>query len=78
MRIILSIFAAAGVMLAAPLGAQVIYKWVDVNGQQHFSDVPREGAEEIFVAPPQRYAPTITSRSVQSATVTPDAARQGE
>ncbi len=72
----MSILVSAGLMLAAPLGAQVIYKWVDANGQQHFSDVPQEGAQELFIAPPQRYAPTVTSRSVQAATVTKDSDSQ--
>ena len=78
MRKVLSILSLTGLMLAAPLSAQVIYKWVDANGQQHFSDVPHAGAEEILIAPPQRYAPTATSGSVESATVTPEDAAQND
>ena len=78
MQKLLSILSLIGFMLAAPLGAQVIYKWVDADGQQHFSDVPREGAQEVYIAPPQSYAPTVISTSDQSATVTPGDADQDD
>lgn len=37
--------------------AAAIYKWVDADGTVHFSDTPRDGAEEVHVAPPQTYEP---------------------
>ena len=48
-------------MLFTPVGAETIYKWVDSDGQSHFSDVPRDGAAEIFVAAPQVYTPPSPS-----------------
>lgn len=48
------------------LAPAAIYKWVDADGTVHFSDTPREGAEEVHVAPPQIYTaprvPPITPR----------------
>lgn len=34
-----------------------VYKWVAPDGTVHYSDTPREGAEEVHVAPPQTYSP---------------------
>lgn len=39
-----------------------VYKWVDADGTVHYSDTPREGAEEIHVAPPQTYTPAPMPR----------------
>jgi hypothetical protein len=55
MRIALPILSLAGLLLTAQAGAETIYKWVDADGQPHFSDVPREGAEQVYVASPQTY-----------------------
>ena len=69
MRIALCMLGLAGLVLTAPLGAETIYKWVDPDGQPHFSDVPREGAEEVYVASPQSYSPTrIESSAGKTAT----------
>ncbi len=38
------------------LASAAIYKWVDADGTVHFSDTPKEGAEEVHVAPPQTYS----------------------
>ncbi len=40
------IFVLIGLLAAAGAMAQA-YRWVDENGVVHYSDVPREGAEEI-------------------------------
>lgn len=41
-----------------PLTASAaVYKWVDADGTVHYSDTPRDGAEEVHVAPPQTYQP---------------------
>jgi len=37
------------------------YRWVDENGVVHYSDRPRENAEEIEVPVAQTYAPTTRS-----------------
>jgi hypothetical protein len=63
MRNVLCILGLTGLVLTAPLSAEVIYKWVDANGQPHFSDLPRDGAVEVFVAPPQSYTPVATGSS---------------
>lgn len=55
MRTALPILSLAGLLLTAQAGAETIYKWVDAAGQPHYSDVPREGAEEVYVASPQTY-----------------------
>jgi hypothetical protein len=33
-----------------PLGAAVVYKWIDADGVVHFSDQPVEGAEKIITS----------------------------
>jgi hypothetical protein len=49
--------------IAAPLAAQV-YRWVDENGVVHYSDVPREGAEQIELQQPTTFsAPEISTPS---------------
>ncbi len=51
------------------LASAAIYKWMDADGTVHFSDTPKDGAEEVHVAPPQTYsAPEvapITPRPVE-------------
>ena len=54
MRIPLCVFLLCCLPLSA--GAAV-YKWVDADGTVHFSDTPREGAEQVHVPPPQTYTP---------------------
>lgn len=43
--------------LLPALAPAAVYKWTDANGTVHFTDTPREGAEEVHVAPPQTYTP---------------------
>ena len=47
------------------------YKWVDENGQVHYSDRPREGAQEIPL--PATPAPTPTTRPAQATAESPGA-----
>lgn len=54
MRSILPVLLLCGLPLAGVAG---VYKWVDPDGTVHYSDTPREGAEEVQVAPPQTYTP---------------------
>lgn len=42
--------------MALNLNAEV-YKWVDSDGNTHFSDVPHAGAETIVIPPTQSYSP---------------------
>jgi len=52
-----------GLLVAMNSGAETIYKWVDDAGQVHFSDVPRQGAVEVVIAPVQTFSsPSPTQR----------------
>ena len=55
-----------GIILAAPLLAQEVYRWVDDDGHVHYSDRPREGAEEVVLPKAQTFsAPPVAARSAQ-------------
>lgn len=43
-------------LFVAPSLAEVIYKWVDETGQVHYSDVPRDGAEEVDLGAVQTFS----------------------
>jgi hypothetical protein len=56
-----------GLLIFTPVMADEIYKWVDENGQIHFSDVPQEGATEVEIAPIQTFsAPSVAASSSSS------------
>lgn len=58
----------------AVAGADV-YRWVDADGQVHFSDTPRAGAERITIQVPQpRSAPATDRQSPDQGTTDDDAA----
>lgn len=46
-------------LLAGPLGAAEVYKWVDENGVVHYTDTPpeRRQAEPVEISPPAATAP---------------------
>jgi len=68
-----------GLLLVAPSMADTIYKWVDENGQMHFSDMPRDDATEVEVASPQTFsAPRITTSSSASQTDDDDGQPEAE
>lgn len=48
----LSIIMGLCVSYAGP-----VYKWVDSDGNFHYSDTPRPGAEKIEISEPQTYSP---------------------
>ena len=54
-------FIATLVVTAASAGPA--YRWVDENGQVHYSDRPREGAEEIALPQYKRPAPRPVTSS---------------
>ena len=60
-------------LFITPTLADEIYKWVDENGQMHFSDVPRDGATELDIAPAQTFsvpsAPAVAASTNVTATV---------
>jgi hypothetical protein len=43
--------------------AQGVYKWEDENGQLHYSDMPREGAVRIDIAPVQTFDSGLDGRT---------------
>lgn len=47
------------------------YRWVDENGVVHFSDRPREGAEEVDLGSAQSYSPASRARGLSSDAQTP-------
>ena len=54
-------------LITTPSLAEEIFKWVDESGQMHFSEVPKEGATEVEIAPAQTFsapsAPNVTTSS---------------
>ena len=44
-------------LLASPVIAASVYRWVDAEGTVHFTDQPRPGAERVEVEPIQTYTP---------------------
>ena len=45
------------IVLAMPSLAEGIYKWTDEDGVTHYSDTPREGAEELQIQSVQTFSP---------------------
>lgn len=41
--------------------ADQVYKWVDAQGNVHYSDKPHPGSEKVKIAPPQSYSTPGTS-----------------
>ncbi|MGK8707709.1 DUF4124 domain-containing protein [Metapseudomonas otitidis] len=39
-------------LACSSLASAEIYRWTDANGQVHFSEQPREGAQQVEVRPP--------------------------
>jgi hypothetical protein len=60
--------ALLGLLLVAPAMAEGVYKWVDDNGQVHYSDMPQEGATEIELRPPQTFRSSSAARKSAAAT----------
>ncbi len=72
-----SIFVLIGLLLVSSAFAQA-YRWVDEDGVVHFSDVPREGAEEIDLSSLSR--PTgarVFTPAPQARGTADDAAEEG-
>lgn len=61
-----------GLLVAMNSSAETIYKWVDETGQVHYSDVPRQGAVEIYIAPVQTFSMPSATRSSAPANAGPD------
>ncbi len=57
-------------LLALPVSANEIYRWVDENGVVHYTDRPREGAERLTIR--------TASPSTPARTVSAPRGKQGE
>lgn len=53
--LIFSSFCIVGLTSISPIVNSAIYRWQDKNGDLHFSDVPRPGAQEIKLQEAQSY-----------------------
>lgn len=53
--LVLSLLALSGVR------ADTVYRWVDAQGNVHYSDQPHPGAKKIKVQPAQTYAPAAAA-----------------
>ena len=69
--LVLTISLIAGVASAA-----TVYRWVDDNGQVHFSDRPREGAERVVIDEPQTIQAPAPSRTRSARNAEEDAAAE--
>lgn len=58
--------ALAVLLTAAPVLADEIYRWVDSAGQVHYSDVPRDGAEQVEMNPTQTFTAPKVARASSS------------
>ena len=65
-RLLILALAAAAISLATPALAETIYRWVDGSGQIHYSDVPRDGAEQLELDPAQTFSAQTVARPSSS------------
>lgn len=65
-QVLISALALTSMAFAAPAMTDEIYRWVDGSGQVHYSDVPRDGAEQIEINPAQTFSSPATARSPSS------------
>lgn len=62
MLLLLPVLAAT-----ALVQADQVYKWVDAQGNVHYSDKPHPGSEKVKIASPQSYsAPAVSGTSNES------------
>jgi len=55
------------IFLALALGSADVYRWVDADGQEHYSDRPQSGAERITITvSPPASGPASSSRNVSA------------
>jgi len=59
--------ALAALFFSTSALADEIYRWVDGSGQVHYSDVPRDGAEQVELDPTQTFSAPKRSRSSSAA-----------
>lgn len=60
--------------LALALGSATVYRWVDADGQAHYTDFPQPGAEQITITvSPPASSPTTGAAQEDSNQATDDA-----
>ena len=64
---------AGALLLAAPLWATTVYKWIDENGVVHYSDQPHTDAQKIHVQAAQTYKSADSAAAPGSAPAAPAA-----
>jgi len=57
------LLALLSLVLATPAYANQVYKWVDAQGNVHYSDKPHPGAKEVKIAPPQSFGVPARSKA---------------
>jgi hypothetical protein len=63
------------ILVATPVAATEVYRWVDAQGQVHFSDQWRPGAERVRIVETQGFtAPPPASAGAEPSTAAPVAA----
>jgi hypothetical protein len=65
-QVLIPALVLSSMALTVPALAEQIYRWVDGSGQVHYSDVPRDGAEQIDVDPAQTFSSPVTARASSS------------
>ena len=61
-------------LIAGVAGAAEVFRWVDEDGQVHFSDRPQEGAERVVIDEPQTIQAPAPRRTVSAGNAGEDAA----
>lgn len=67
-----------GLLILTPSLADEIYKWMDDDGQMHFSDIPHVGATEVDIAPAQTFSAPSAAAATSSASAASKTADQPE
>jgi len=67
-----------GLLTVLPAFADDIYKWVDEDGQTHFSDVPRDGAELVEIGSVQTFSLPGSATSSTQLTSSEDSSKDEE
>jgi hypothetical protein len=61
----IAVILLAGLTALNAASADQVYKWVDAQGNVHYSDKPHPGAEKIKIANPQSYSAPAESGSLK-------------
>lgn len=67
-QVLIPALTIVSMTVTLPVQAEDIYRWVDGSGQVHYSDVPRDGAEQVEIGPAQTFSAPVIARSSPSTT----------